>query len=216
MGGPGVVSPQGTINSVNCSLVDGLFSRYLSGNMPWDNAYLDSHLNDSAFQRTAAGYLDQRAYIDRAIAALDGLAVQKTILAELSASSPSPLSTDGLDDWPLDAMGAPIGDVQCGAVQLGFNNAGAIDNLLDSRGRQWAGVNNRIGRFRYSSHSEWEFDSYGERYMLPGCRNDSSANLCGFGKAGLSSKAGALVKIGARQSQDRLGVTLLGLNACLS
>ena len=38
--------------------------------LPWDNKYMDQHINDSNYQQTNDGWADQRAYIDRAVAAL--------------------------------------------------------------------------------------------------------------------------------------------------
>ena len=168
----------------------------LIADLPFDNAYLDSHINNSNFQATASGWLDQRAYIDRAVAALSDLPLRSRVDAELLASEPAPVPTAGLAVWPLGVDGAPVGTVQCGGVTLGLDSAGAISTLVVTgtgnwtNGRIWADANHTLGRFRYLSHSQEEFDTFGDRYMMPGCRSDTTPNLCGFGKSGLNA-AGA-------------------------
>eukprot|EP01047_Picozoa_sp_COSAG01_P013248 COSAG01_NODE_616_length_14815_cov_8.518076_19_plen_479_part_00 len=164
--------------------------------LPWDNAYLDAHMHDAAFQATSAGYMDQRAYIDRAVAALGSHPLRGEVERALQESEPAPLSAPppGLVPWPLGAGGAPAGHTKCGGVTLGIDAAGAVAHLADQSGRQWATANRTLARFRYRSHSEPEFNAYGDRYMLPGCRSKENPGLCGFGKQGLTSKAGAVNK----------------------
>lgn len=58
-------------------------------------------------------------------------------------------------------------------------------------GTEWASGNNVLGQFVYRTHSEAEFNDWGRRYMLPGCRPEQTASLCGFGKMGLTSQAHA-------------------------
>ena len=77
-------------------------------------------------------------------------------------------------------------------MTLGIDAAGAVAHLVDRKsGRQWAAANQTLARLRYRSHSEPEFNAYGDRYMLPGCRSKEDPGLCGFGKQGLTSQAGA-------------------------
>ena len=134
-------------------------------NLPWSNAYMDAHMNDTAFQQTTAGYLDQRAYVDRAVAALADLPLRAQLEKEILASEPGPVSTAGMDAWGLSpTTGAPEGTVQCGDVELGFDSTGAISTLRTGGNRRdWAGTNRTLARFRYISHSEGEFDAYGLR-----------------------------------------------------
>ena len=98
----------------------------------------------------------------------------------------------------MGADGARKVDFGARATMMCWTSAltyGAISFLRANRpdtrgagGRQWADPEHTLARFRYRSHSEWEFDNYGDRYMLPGCRaNETKGSLCGFGKQGLSS-----------------------------
>ena len=154
---------------------------------------MDAHIHDANYQATNSGWADQRAYIDRAVAALGDLPLRKEIEAALAASEPTPVDTTGLSTWQLGADGSPQGMLSCAdGLELGFDASGAI-SALKVGGRQWADANHTLARFRYRSHSEQEFDSYGDRYMLPGCRaNETHGSLCGFGKQGLTSVAGGL------------------------
>jgi hypothetical protein len=161
--------------------------------LPWDNHYMDQHINDSNFRVTNSGWADQRAYIDRAIEALGALPLRKEIEGALAASSPAPVNMSGLNAWKLGVGGAPEGTLGCmgGELEIGFDATGAISSLMAGT-RQWADANHTLGRFRYRTHSESEFDAYGDRYMLPGCRaNETNGALCGFGKQGLTTVAGA-------------------------
>ena len=203
----------------------------LVGGLPWDNKYMDAHINDSSYARTNSGWSDQRAYIDRAVAALGSLPLRAEIEEALAASEPAPIDglnpppahTDaagagadagpgggggGLKVWKLGADGAPVGTLNCNGVTMAFDATGAISSLLQQQaatdpagggggggGRQWADANHTLARFRYRTHSEGEFDDYGNRYMLPGCRaNETNGGLCGFGKQGLTTVAGAANK----------------------
>jgi hypothetical protein len=165
----------------------------LVANQPWNNSWLDAHIaNDSSFERTESGWADQRKYIGRAVAALaDAQPLRAQIEAALAASEPAPVDVAPLEPWPLTGRGgAPQGTVACGGVTIGFDGHGAI-STLSTASREWANATSTLARFRYVTHSEPEFNAWGSRYMLPGCRNDTAANLCGFGKAGLTTQAGA-------------------------
>ena len=150
--------------------------------LPWDNKYMDQHINDTNYRATNSGWSDQRAYISRAVTALGSLPIRAEIEQALAASEPSAAAaeTTGLSVWKLGPDGAPQGMLQCnsngGVVRIGFDASGAISSLRadspvsGSTGRQWADPNHTLGRFHYLSHSEGEFDDYGNRYMLPGKR----------------------------------------------
>ena len=154
----------------------------------------DAHIHDAAFQATSAGYMDQRAYITRAVVTLGWHPLRAQVERALQESEPAPLSAPppGLLPWPLGASEAPVGAAKCGGLTLGIDATGAIAHLVDQSGRQWAAANQTLARFRYRSHSEPEFNAYGDRYMLPGCRSAEDPGLCGFGKQGLTSQAGAV------------------------
>ena len=79
----------------------------LVANQPWNNSWLDAHIaNDSSFERTEAGWVDQRAYIDRAVAALaDAQPLRAQIEAALAASEPTPVEVAPLISWPLTGAG---------------------------------------------------------------------------------------------------------------
>ena len=123
---------------------------------------------------------------------LTGLPVHDRVETAIKTSEPVPLSTAGLTTWPLGPDGAPLRGQQCGAVSYGIDNAGALSKLRIA-GRDWASPNNTVGRFRYISHSEAEFLTFGDRYMLPGCRPAENDVLCGVGKPGLD-KANATAR----------------------
>lgn len=160
---------------------DNFYMCFATG-LPWDNKYMDQHINDTNYRVTNSGWSDQRAYISRAVTALGSLPIRTEIEQALAASEPSAAAaeTAGLSVWKLDVDGAPQGTLQCnsngGVVSIGFDASGAISSLRahspvsGSIGRQWADANHTLGRFRYRSHSEGEFDHYGDRYMLPGKR----------------------------------------------
>ena len=162
--------------------------------LPWDNTYMDQHINDSNYQQTSAGWADQRAYIDRAVAALGTLPLRQAIEKGLAAGEPTPIVMNGLSPWELDPLTrSPKGSLVCGTsgFTLQFDETGAISSLQSADGRQWADANHTLARFRYRTHSEGEFNAYGDRYMLPGCRaNETQGSLCGFGKQGLTTVAG--------------------------
>ena len=138
----------------------------LATGLPWDNTYMDQHINDTNYRVTNSGWSDQRAYISRAVTALGSLPIRAEIEQALAASEPSAAAADtaGLSVWKLGADGAPQGTLQCnsndGVVRIGFDASGAISSLQadspasGSIGRQWADANHTLGRFRYLSHSE--------------------------------------------------------------
>ena len=128
---------------------------------PWDNVYFDAHVNDSDFQITRDGYMDQRAYLNKTVAALGALPVAAAIAKALEQSEPiMPLSYQGLELWPTYTSDV----LEAGGLRLQLSEHGGLGMVTEiSTGVQWASGNNPLGLFRYRTHSEAEFDDWGRR-----------------------------------------------------
>ncbi|MBM7829465.1 hypothetical protein JOE59_000170 [Agromyces cerinus] len=114
----------------------------------------------SAFERSWA---EQRAHVDRALAALSP---ERRVEAEaaIAATVPhdvDPSATASAEPIDLDA------ELQAGAYRVRFGDDGALVSLVDGDGTEWAGPEHPLAAYRYET-----FDERDEaRWMREYCRD---------------------------------------------
>lgn len=152
------------------------------------NAWFDAHIGTAAWQAVAASFVEQRGYVDAAVAALRDLPLRRTIEAALDASRPRrPARSPAQRGYmPLSLPSTQ----QCAHLSLRLDARGAVIGLVDRRtGRVWATPANPLGLLHYTTHSEDEFRDFITRYMQPMCA--VRCDGCGFAKCRLND-AGAV------------------------
>lgn len=152
------------------------------------------------YNMTVKSYVDQRTFIDRAVAALADLPLRNLCESELANSEPKPLSTTNLEPFNIQETVS-----LSGGIQIAFNKSGAILSLTRNGGRALAGPQNPLGLFsyvrcpdsialtdyshsanlRYAKHSGAVLDQWGATYGLENCAH--SCGHCSFSKCGYPS-----------------------------
>eukprot|EP00035_Acanthoeca_spectabilis_P012198 m.217259 g.217259 ORF g.217259 m.217259 type:complete len:964 (-) comp15556_c0_seq3:239-3130(-) len=132
------------------------------------------------YNMTVKSYVDQRTFIDRAVAALADLPLRNLCESELANSEPKPLSTTDLEPFNIQETVS-----LSGGIQIAFNKSGAILSLTRNGGRALAGPQNPLGLFSYAKHSGAVLDQWGATYGLENCAH--SCGHCSFSKCGYPS-----------------------------
>lgn len=78
----------------------------------------------------------------------------------------------------MPSMALPLAPTRCGDVVVGISSAGVLDHLLEPSGRQWADANHTLGRFRYVTYSQSDFDEF---------QREWNNHADDFGKPGMQS-----------------------------
>ena len=137
-----------------------------------EKVYLADHDNYAASKFAAAraqpnyqtfegSWREQRAFIDQAVAALDGTplhAEARAALAQLEPRRPD------LKGW--QKLSTPGAILKTEHFSLRFDPlSGTINHLRGASGRDWAGPNNKLGLFRYQTFSQADYDRFFEQYI---------------------------------------------------
>lgn len=156
--------------------------------------------NGSLFQSASQSFIDQRGYIDRAIAVLTGkmTSLQQSLLQAIADREPEAFTVPvGYSPYDI-SMPAANGNV----TNLTFNNSGAIVGL-EVQEKSFADFDHPLGLFQYRTYNESELNMYGNDYCLRQC--STGCGRCSFSKCGLdesgaySSKTVAKVQQGWRR-----------------
>jgi len=87
--------------------------------------------------------------------------------ALLPLRAPQPPALAGLAPLPLPLRVPMTCGAGAGAVAVGFDAQGRIDSLRRANGgRQWAGPDNLLGRFRYVTYSQADLDEFSAEWAM--------------------------------------------------
>lgn len=137
-------------------------------------------------QRFAASWAEQRAYLDTALAALDGTPVASEAAAALGKLAPARQSVAAM------ARLAPGEPVVGARLSLTIDpHTGAISSLVDrATGRRWAGAENQLALLRYQTFSQADYDRFRAQYNI-NQRTTAAWAIPDFTKPGIA-QAGAV------------------------
>ena len=115
------------------------------------------------FQRIASSWAEQRAYLDQAVAALEGSPLAPEARARLQVIEPAHPDEDGFE--PVGDLSRPF---ETSHFSLRFDaSSGAINYLLDREsGQTWATAGHLLGRFRYQTFSQADYDRFLDSYLV--------------------------------------------------
>ena len=122
------------------------------------------------YNTTVKSFIDQRKFIDRAVAALEDMPLRVECEAALADAEPAVPEIKGL--MPFTVGPHPI--ALSNDISVTFNGSGAIVGLTRSSGRKLASPDHPIGLFSYAKHSGAVLDHWGSTYGLAKC-----ATMCG-------------------------------------
>jgi hypothetical protein len=156
-------------------------------NINYTNAYFDAHApTDPGFTNANASFIDQREYIDRAMAALGNHPLATPAAAALAAAEPSLPSWAGAT--PVDPPTAPVACTTSG-VSVGVAGDGTL-------WLQHAAGFVPLAQLTYVTHDEQEFIDFIHNYSLAYLRDEYINS--GFGKWGLAACGGIHTETSAR------------------
>ncbi len=129
----------------------------------YDRQSFDKAQLTPAFQRFAASWAEQRAYLDEAIAALGKSKLAAEAVKRLNAIQPARPDTSEFKKVQVGGK-----HFNTPHFEIGFDNdAGAINHLVDKRtGRHWAAANQVLGLLRYQTFSEADYARYWKHYII--------------------------------------------------
>lgn len=111
-------------------------------------------------QKFASSWAEQRAYVDEALAALDGSPLREEADRRLTATEPAPFDLIGFE--PVEDPHAPIATKH---FEFAFGEDGALASLRErANGREWVGEGHTLGRLVYQAFAEEDYDRFFEQY----------------------------------------------------
>ncbi|MFF2271614.1 DUF5054 domain-containing protein [Agromyces sp. NPDC058136] len=116
-------------------------------------------LHYSAFE---ASWAEQRAHLDRALAALspERRAAAESAIAATQPSDDDRPDAPKADRIPLD----PTAEHEAGAYRVRFGADGALVSLVDAEGTEWAGPEHALAAYRYETFDERDEARWVEEY----------------------------------------------------
>jgi hypothetical protein len=142
-------------------------------------------LHQPNFQKFAASWQEQRAYIDQAVAALEGTPLHGEAVSALAAvrpSLPDPETWTRVD--PFQPFGA-------GRFLFGFNDQGGMALLRDQHARHtYADPDHTLGSFIYQTFSDDDYQRFYRQYVV-NKRQTAAWSVDDFTKPGMAA-AGAI------------------------
>ena len=145
--------------------------------------HFDKARAQANFNRLAASWTEQRAYLESAVAALDNSPLAEEVRARLQALEPAVPDEDGFE---VIADSSRLFDTA--HFSLCFDAAsGAIAYLLEKKSRRlWADHDHALGLFRYQTFSQIDYDRFLGQYLAS--RPEWSEP--DFGKPGVAGAGG--------------------------
>lgn len=128
------------------------------------------------YNTTVKSFIDQRKFIDRAVAALEDMPLRRECEDALADSEPVVPETNDLMPFTVGSHPIKLSD----DISVTFNSSGAIVGLTRGAGRMLASPEHPIGLFSYAKHSGAVLDHWGSTYGLAGC--STSCGHCAFSK----------------------------------
>jgi hypothetical protein len=136
---------------------------YLADYTNYTRAQFDSVCASARCQTFAASWAEQRAYIDTALAALDGTALASEARAALRRLEPARPSVAAMQ--PIAQPGEPIVGAQLSiAIDA---QTGAIMQLTEqATGRDWADPQHLLALLRYQTFAQADYDRFRRQYSI--------------------------------------------------
>ena len=130
---------------------------YLRDEVAWDRARFDvARPNDYRFRFSEASWVEQRAYLDHAVAALEASDRARAEQALAALATPTPLTGAASD-----------GPVETGGWRIDFDPlTGDIDALDAPSGRALRGRNGPLLRYRHASFDAADIDRHLDSYLV--------------------------------------------------
>jgi hypothetical protein len=135
---------------------------YLDDYTNYSRAQFDRLRASPRYQTFAASWAEQRAYLDSALAALQGTALADEARAALQQLKPARPSTAGLRRI------APGERIDGARLSIGIDaQTGAIAQLTErATGRAWAGPQHLLALLRYQTFSQADYDRFRRQYSI--------------------------------------------------
>lgn len=152
----------------------------------WDIPQFEVARQPPNFRKMEMSWLEQREYIDRAIAGLRNEAVRTTLQERLASSEPSMEIGAGYDR--VDQRTASF---ESARFVIAFDQeSGCITQLLHKEtNRDWASGGGYLGRIVYETYSSEDYDRFLRQYIVSNDESVLQWALCDFGKPGLEKTA---------------------------
>jgi hypothetical protein len=136
---------------------------YLDDYQNYTRAQFDSVRASPRYQTFAASWAEQRAYIDSALAALEGTALAdeaRAALRRLVSARPNAAAMQR-----ISASGELIAGAQ---ISISIDSqTGAITQLIErATGRAWAGPQNPLALLRYQTFAQADYDRFRRQYSI--------------------------------------------------
>eukprot|EP01052_Picozoa_sp_SAG31_P013137 SAG31_NODE_784_length_12112_cov_10.538666_13_plen_369_part_00 len=128
------------------------------------------------YNTTVKSFVDQRRFIDRAVAALEDMPLRKECEAALVDSEPMIPVVSALASFIV----GPHPITLAHGIEVTFNASGAIVGLSRNGGRAIASTDFPIGLYSYAKHSGAVLDRWGSTYGLEAC--STGCGHCSFSK----------------------------------
>jgi hypothetical protein len=128
------------------------------------------------YNTTVKSFIDQRKFIDRAVAALEDMPLRRE--CEHALADSEPVVPEMKDLMPFTV--GPHAIVLLSNISVTFNGSGAIVGLTRGAGRRLASPEHPIGLFSYAKHSGAVLDHWGSTYGLEKC--STMCGNCAFSK----------------------------------
>ncbi|HEX6385788.1 MAG TPA: DUF5054 domain-containing protein, partial [Anaerolineae bacterium] len=135
---------------------------HLADTISYGRNHFDSARAQANFQKVAASWAEQRAYLEGAIEALGNSPFAREAHARLKAIEP------GIPDGDGYAIVSDLSrDFDTTHFVLRFNpSCGAVAGLLDKKsGQRWASSDHLLGLVRYQTFSQPDYDRYLAQYL---------------------------------------------------
>src|SRR5215212_4667173 len=136
---------------------------YLDDYQTYTRAQFDSLRTSQRYQTFAESWAEQRAYIDTALAALDGTALAdqaQAALRRLTPARPNPAA--------MQRITAPSERIDGAHISIAIDaQTGAISQLTErATGRDWADPQHLLALLRYQSFSQADYDRFRRQYSI--------------------------------------------------
>lgn len=143
---------------------------YLKDDLRYTGSEFEDARNEAGFQLMEQSWNEQRAYLDRAVAAIEGRrqpASGKALSWFEMMPQPAP-SLVGFTPIPLDQSL----QFSLPSVEIGFDPATGAINHLQAKGRDWADADHPLALLQYDAYAAEDYQRLWEQYIRNKDRKD--------------------------------------------
>lgn len=128
----------------------------LVDNIHWTNeAFYKMLRNESSgFQNATLFWTEQRYMVDLAIEALGNHSLVQDLKEEFYNLIPRLPDLSNFEQVDVSSV------LKCGGFQLNLDLSGALIQLTDSAGKNWASPDNPVGKFVYRTYNDTDFEAF--------------------------------------------------------